>query len=159
MKIITLCGSNKFWEEFIHQNFIQTLNGNIVFTMGGFREIISIIGNDYSRYQNNGLKENYPYHEDITINIKHDISPEEKELVDQVHLQKIRLSDEIFVINKYGYIGESTKREMAFAFTKHKVVNFLEPELGDKYLEDNSHEMGQLVSKFMMAEYKRPEKR
>ena len=52
------------------------------------------------------------------------------------HLRKIDMADEIFVIrsnlfacqskNVGGYIGESTKREIAYAEQKGKKVNYLE---------------------------------
>ena len=39
--------------------------------------------------------------------------PGVKEMLDDMHLRKIDMADEIFVINVGGYIGESTKREIA----------------------------------------------
>lgn len=44
-----------------------------------------------------------------------------------MHLQKIDMADEIFVINVGGYIGESTKREIEYAFVKGKFIRYLEP--------------------------------
>ena len=44
-----------------------------------------------------------------------------------MHLRKIDLADEIFVINVGGYIGESTKREIAYATKTSKKINYLEP--------------------------------
>jgi len=35
--------------------------------------------------------------------------------MDNLHLRKIDLSDEIFVVNVDGYIGESTAREIKYA--------------------------------------------
>ena len=37
------------------------------------------------------------------------------------------MADEIFVINVGGYIGESTKREIAYASKTGKKINYLEP--------------------------------
>ena len=43
-----------------------------------------------------------------------------------MHLRKIDLSDEIFVINVGGYIGESTKKEIEYARGGGKTVRYLE---------------------------------
>ena len=51
-----------------------------------------------------------------------------KEMLDKMHLSKIDLADEIFVINVDNYIGESTKREIEYAKSKNKIVRFLENE-------------------------------
>jgi hypothetical protein len=48
-------------------------------------------------------------------------------MLDDMHLRKIDLADEIFVINVGGYIGESTKREIAYAENTGKKVKYLEP--------------------------------
>ena len=43
-----------------------------------------------------------------------------------MHLRKIDLADEIFVINVGGYIGESTRREIEYAEDTGKKINYLE---------------------------------
>ena len=48
-------------------------------------------------------------------------------MLDEMHKRKIDMSDEIFVINKNGYIGSSTKSEIEYAITTNKKVNYLEP--------------------------------
>ena len=53
--------------------------------------------------------------------------PGTKEMLDDMHLRKIDLADGIFVINVGGYIGESTKREIAYAEKTGKTVKYLEP--------------------------------
>ena len=50
-----------------------------------------------------------------------------KEMLDDMHLRKIDLADEIFVVNVNGYIGESTRREIAYAKSTGKKVNYLVP--------------------------------
>ena len=47
-------------------------------------------------------------------------------MLDDMHLRKIDLADEIFVINVGGYIGESTRREIAYAEKTGKKVRYLE---------------------------------
>ena len=49
-----------------------------------------------------------------------------KEIVDEVHLRKIDLCDRVFVINKGGYIGESTTNEINYAKSIGKPVEYME---------------------------------
>ena len=49
-----------------------------------------------------------------------------KEMLDNMHKRKIDMADEIFVINKNGYIGDSTKSEIAYAKKMGKKVSYLE---------------------------------
>ena len=95
--IITLCGSIKFKDEFIKVQEKLTLEGNIVFTPNFF---------------NNIKKEN--------------MDLETKKMLDKMHKQKIDMSDEIYVINLGGYIGESTKSEIEYAKAKCKKISYLE---------------------------------
>jgi len=46
--------------------------------------------------------------------------------MDELHLRKIDLSDEIFVVNVGGYIGKSTRREIEYAEAHGKPVKYLE---------------------------------
>ena len=48
-----------------------------------------------------------------------------KEMLDRIHKEKIRMSDAIYVINKDGYIGESTKQEIEFAKEFGKEVLYM----------------------------------
>lgn len=45
-----------------------------------------------------------------------------------VHLQKIRMADEVYVVDPGGYVGESTRREIAYAESLGKPVRFLSRE-------------------------------
>ena len=49
-----------------------------------------------------------------------------KDMLDRQHLAKIDLADEIFVINVGGYIGDSTRREIAYAEFKGKTIKYME---------------------------------
>lgn len=49
-----------------------------------------------------------------------------KAMLDRMHLAKIDLADEIFVINVDNYIGDSTRNEIEYAKSKGKRVRFLE---------------------------------
>lgn len=48
--------------------------------------------------------------------------------MDELHLRKIDISDEIFVVNVGGYIGESTKREIEYTRKQNKPVIYLEED-------------------------------
>ena len=50
-------------------------------------------------------------------------------MLDRMHLAKIDLADEIFVINVDNYIGDSTRNEIEYAKSKGKKVRFLEYKL------------------------------
>lgn len=49
-----------------------------------------------------------------------------KEMLDDMHLRKIDMADEIYVINVDGYIGTSTRNEIEYAKRTGKVVRYLE---------------------------------
>lgn len=106
--VVCLCGSTKFKDEFIKQNFIKTMRGEIVLTVGFFR------------------------HSDETYKC----SDEEKIALDILHKEKILLSDYIFVINVGGYIGKSTQTEIDFAEKNNIPVIYLEIK-SDVQLENN----------------------
>lgn len=55
--------------------------------------------------------------ENITSNIK--------SMLDEMHKRKIDLADEVFVINKNGYIGSSTKSEIEYAQNLGKKIVFM----------------------------------
>jgi len=95
-KVITLCGSSRFKEQFLSEQKRLTLEGNIVITVGLFGHS----GDDEVWIGNT------------------------KEMLDDMHRQKIDLADEIFVIDPEGYLGHSTINEIAYANSKNKKVNF-----------------------------------
>ena len=98
MKVVTLCGSTRFKEQFLETQKRLTLEGNVVISVGLFGH--------------SGDEEVW--------------EPGTKEMLDKMHLQKIDMADEIFVINVGGYIGESTRREIAHAEQTGKPVRYLE---------------------------------
>ena len=99
-KIITLCGSTRFKDEFLQEQKRLTLLGNIVISVGLF---------SHSDNETESLDEK-------TVLMLNDI-----------HKRKIDMADEIFIINKNGYIGESTKAEIEYAKERHKEIKYLEP--------------------------------
>lgn len=50
-----------------------------------------------------------------------------KKELDELHFRKIDMSDEVYVINLEGYIGESTRNEINYAKKTGKPVNYMEP--------------------------------
>lgn len=97
-KVITLCGSTRFKEEFIKAQKDLTLQGNIVIYVGLFGH----------------SGDNEVWTDDT------------KEMLDDMHKRKIDMADEIFVINVNGYIGESTKSEIEYAKRNGKIVRYLQ---------------------------------
>jgi len=56
------------------------------------------------------------------------ISAAQKSVLDALHLRKIDLADRILVVNPGGYIGDSTRREIAYARAAGKPVSFTDQE-------------------------------
>ena len=97
-KVITLCGSTKFKEQYLEAQKRLTLEGNIVISVGLFGHS----GDDEVWTEGT------------------------KAMLDDMHLRKIDMADEIFVINVGGYVGESTRREIEYALKNGKAVRYLE---------------------------------
>lgn len=104
-KVITLCGSTKFKEDFMREQKRLTLEGNIVISVGLFGH--------------SGDNEVWESMDEGTLT-------KTKQMLDDMHKRKIDMADEIFVINKNGYIGESTKSEIEYAISQNKKVEFME---------------------------------
>lgn len=117
-KVICLCGSSRFKEQFLDVMRKREIEGDIVISMSF-----------YGHCENTSEWE------------KH------KEKLDELHLRKIDLADSIYVVNVGGYIGASTTSEMAYAISKNKVIEFLMPKAGERFMQNNSHLLGRLVAK------------
>jgi hypothetical protein len=65
-----------------------------------------------------------------------DIQPDEKYKLDELHLQKIDLADEVLVVNPGGYIGASTTKEIEYANRTGKTVHYTEPAELHKLTDD-----------------------
>jgi hypothetical protein len=53
-------------------------------------------------------------------------SPEQRAVLDELHLRKIDLADRVLIVNPGGYVGESTRREIAYAQAAGKPIAFTE---------------------------------
>jgi hypothetical protein len=102
-KIITLCGSTKFKEEIHRANAELSMQGSLVISLGLFG------------------------HTDMPDMDWTTGGSELKQMLDDLHKQKIDLADEIYVVNVGGYIGESTRGEIEYAIRHGKTVEYLEP--------------------------------
>jgi len=95
-KIVTLCGSTRFKEQFREAEAKFENEGVCVFTVGFFAHADSI-----------------------------PIGEEAKIAADELHKWKISMSDSIFVVNPGGYIGSSTRSEIDFANSVGVRVEYL----------------------------------
>jgi hypothetical protein len=48
--------------------------------------------------------------------------------LDGLHLQEIRMADEVYIVDPGGYVGESTQSEIAYAESLGKPVRYLSRE-------------------------------
>ena len=55
------------------------------------------------------------------------ITVDQKAALDALHLRKIELADRVLVVNPGGYVGESTRREIAHARATGKPISFTDP--------------------------------
>lgn len=104
-KVVTLCGSTKFKDQFMQVQKELTLKGYIFISVGLF---------------------GHSGDNEVWENMDEGTLTKTKEMLDDMHKRKIDMADEIFVINVNGYIGESTKSEIQYALNKGKKVNYLE---------------------------------
>ena len=104
-KIVTLCGSTRFKNEFMEVQKRLTLEGNIVISVGLF---------------------GHSGDTEVWENMDEGTLTKTKEMLDDMHKRKIDMADEIFVINVGGYIGDSTHSEIDYAIEHGKMVRYLE---------------------------------
>ena len=89
--IITLCGSTKFKKYFELVNKCLTLDGYIVLSVGSF------------------------HHDEGEGAQVRKLTEQNKDVLDELHKEKIALAWAVFFINPGGYMGESTKSELVYA--------------------------------------------
>lgn len=96
MKVITICGSIKFMDEMKEIAEKMELAGNCMLTI---------------IYPPKGKS-------------KDDYTKEEFEMFDKMHLEKIKMSDAILVVDVGNYIGAGTQREIDFAKSLGKEIMY-----------------------------------
>ena len=104
-KVVTLCGSTRFKDEFMKVQKELTLKGYIVISVGLF---------------------GHSGDSEVWENMDEGTLTKTKEMLDDMHKRKIDMSDEIFVINVDGYIGDSTKSDIEYAKKTGKKIKYLE---------------------------------
>lgn len=95
--VVTLCGSTRFKDDFLRVQRELTMAGYVVLSVGVF-----------------GHADNVEY------------TCGAKELLDDIHKQKIAMADAIYVINRDGHIGESTASEIEWAQELGKEIWYME---------------------------------
>lgn len=101
--IVVLCGSTRFWEQFTEATVYETVAGRIVLAPGC------------------NLKQDHPLWADPAQ------ADRLKRVLDDLHLRKIDLADEVLVVNPGGYIGASTSREIDYARSIGKPIRYTHP--------------------------------
>lgn len=96
MKIITVCGSLKFYKEMMEITEKVELQGNCMLT---------------------------PIYNPAKAS-KDDFTEEESLMLDKMHKERIKLADAILVVNVDGYIGSSTQKEIEFAKSLNKEIMY-----------------------------------
>ncbi|MEF2529768.1 MULTISPECIES: hypothetical protein [Streptomyces] len=102
-KVVTLCGSTRFWHELGEANFRETVAGHVVLAPGC------------------DMKKAHPLWEEPAA------AEALKAALDALHRWKIRACDEVLVVNTGGYIGDSTRAEIAYAHQLGRPVRYSEP--------------------------------
>ena len=96
--MVAICGSTRFRDEIAEVNRELTLAGYIVLAPGVFGHA----GDP--------------------------VSDADKARLDRLHLAKIDLASWVYVVNPAGYVGDSTRREIAYATSTGKQVRFMDGE-------------------------------
>lgn len=124
--IVCLCGSTRFYKEFQRVNYEKSMVGKIVLSVGF-----------------------YMHETEAAHGEKWGCTHEQKEMLDHLHLKKIDLADEVFIINVDGYVGDSTMSEIAYALWRRKELYWLEEPVGgtDAWVCDHKNELGKLIAK------------
>lgn len=92
-RVVCLCGSTRFWAELAEANLRETAAGRIVLAPG------------------------------VDMKTPHKLwadgqdAEELKVRLDELHRAKLRMADEVLVVNPGGYVGDSTRAEVSYALS------------------------------------------
>jgi len=135
-RIVVLCGSTKFYQEFQRANYEETMAGHVVLSVGF-----------------------YMHSSQAAHGETFGCTPEQEEALDALHLKKIEMADEVLVLNvlqhwcpnckefcevvgvthaprsrccgrepeERGYVGKSTRNEILYAQLIRKPIRSLHP--------------------------------
>jgi nucleoside 2-deoxyribosyltransferase len=101
--VVCLCGSTRFYDAFQQANYDLTMRGQIVLSVGFYPHAKAEHGHG--------------------AGVGHDSA--KKRRLDELHKRKIDLADYVLVLNVGGYIGDSTRSEIAYAHAHGKPVRYL----------------------------------
>lgn len=109
--IVCLCGSTRFLDTYKKTSLEETMDGKIVLSIGCDMRT-----------------------DKFFAGMSGDTEKKIKAQLDELHLRKIDLADEVLVLNVDGYIGKSTLSEIAYAEKQDKRVRYLfqPPACADK---------------------------
>lgn len=108
-RVYTLCGSTRFPTAFALANMHLSMLGHVVIGLGMLGHADDPPG---ARFLTADGDENTPG----------------KQGLDQLHYRKIDLSDAIYVVNVARYVGSSTRREITYAQSRGKDVEWMFPD-------------------------------
>ena len=100
-KIVCLCGSTRFMDAFFEAGWNYTLLGYIVLSVGVCKHAKDHGGEALGQAV--------------------------VDMLDELHLRKIDLAEEVMILNVGGYIGKSTQKELDYAKKSGKCIIYLEP--------------------------------
>ena len=106
MKIVTLCGSMRFKNEMKKIGYILETKYDMC--------VLQCVYND------DGME----------------LGEKERTALNLAHFKKIEVSDAVYVVNLQGYIGEQTKKEIAFAESLGREIIFHTEFKGDFFLSE-----------------------
>ena len=98
-KVVCICGSMKFYDTMIAEQLRLVKNGIVA--------LLPVI---------------------VSKDDADNFTEEEREFFGETHLQKIEMSDEIYVINIDGYVGKRTALEISYAARMGKIITFMETD-------------------------------
>ncbi|MET8787976.1 hypothetical protein [Streptomyces sp. NPDC004589] len=101
--IVVLCGSTRHWDALAEANLYETAAGRIVLAPAC------------------DLKRSHPLWNDPAK------ADRLKQMLDDLHRKKIDLADEVLIVNPGGYIGDSTRSEIAYACSLGKPIRYTHP--------------------------------
>jgi hypothetical protein len=112
-RIVCLCGSSRFYDQYQQAYYDQTMRGEIVLSIGFYPHAQAAHGHGEG--------------------VGHD--SEQKIMLDELHKRKIDLADYVLVVGDVtGYYGSSTLSEIRYALDHGKPVEFTEPAARERCL-------------------------
>ena len=96
-EVVTMLGSSKFKDDFIRESKRMTYEGYLVIPLILY-------------WDEDGEKA---------------MIPENRRILDSICRQKVRMCDIVFVVNRNGYIGTSTRNSIAYAKSLGKKIVYM----------------------------------